>query len=122
VLRLLAQRSGFGPEEQDMVAFLVFSLRGIGETIEESAHAWDERNYWKKAEALREKWRWTRTGADELERLILAGHWGEVPELLLDFLPRFQSITITSVTRDADWWCGALRALQRSRRRNTPAW
>ena len=114
VLRLLAQRSRFDSEAQDMAAFLVFNLRGIYETIDESAHAWDERNYWKKAEALREKWRWSRVAADQLESCILANRWSEVPALLVELVPKFGNITVTTVTRDADWWCGALRALQKA--------
>lgn len=113
VLRLLAQGSAFDDEARDMTAFLVFNLRDIYRTIDESAHAWDERNYWKKAEALRETWRWTRTAADRLEALLRAGQWDAVPPVLIDLVPRFNSITVTTITRDADWWCGALRALLR---------
>ncbi len=111
VLRLLALRGAFDDEARDMTAFLVFNLRGIYQTIDASAHAWDERNYWKKAEALRETWRWTRTAADRLEKLIRADQWDAVPAVLIDLVPRFNSITVTAITRDADWWCGAHRAL-----------
>lgn len=113
VLRLLAQRPRIDDEARDMLAFLVFNLRDIYQIIDESAHAWDERNYWKKAEGLREKWRWTRTAADRLEALILAERWNDVPEMLLSLVPHFQGVTVTSITRDADWWCGAHRALVR---------
>lgn len=112
VLRLLAQRSRFDSEAQDMAAFLVFNLRGIYDTIDESAHAWDERNYWKKAESLREKWRWSRVHADRIEECILGDRWADVFPLLLEIVPRFNNIKVTNVTRDADWWCGALRALK----------
>ncbi len=116
VLRLLAQRSHFDEEARDMAAFLVFNLRDIYRIIDESAHAWDERNYWKKAEALREKWRWCRTVADELERLLLDEAWEAVPAALLALVPHFQQVTVTTITRDADWWCGAYRALVRQKR------
>jgi hypothetical protein len=112
VLRLLAQRAQFDEEAQDMAAFLAFNLRGIHETIEQSAQSWDDRDYWKKAEALREKWRWTRTTADRLEKLILAGNWDEVPPLLIGMLPHFNGVTVTAMTRDSDWWCGAMHALR----------
>ena len=114
VLRLLAQRGTFDEEARDMTAFLVFNLRGIYQTIDESAHTWDERNYWKKAEALRQTWRWAHTGADRLEALIRASQWDAVPPVLIELIPRFNSITVTAITRDADWWCGALRALLRN--------
>ena len=113
VLRLLALKPGFDGEARDMAAFLAFNLRAIYETIDESALAWDDRNYWKKAEALREKWRWSRTAADELERLILADRWPEVPGLLVELVPRFSDVTISEVTRDGAWWCGALKALRK---------
>ena len=110
-LRLLALRSSFDDEARDMTAFVIFNLRGIYRTIDESAHAWDERRYWKKAEALRESWRWSRTAADKLEGLVRAGQWSKVPAALLELVPRFNNVTVASITRNADWWCGALGAL-----------
>jgi hypothetical protein len=115
ILRLLAQRPVFDDEARDMAAYLVFCLRNIYQTIDESARAWDDRNYWKKAEGLREKWRWSRTAADQLEALVLAGRWQDeaLPTLLLSLVPHFSDITVASITREADWWCGALRALKK---------
>jgi glycogen synthase len=116
VLRLLAQKrltDHFDDEAKDMVAFLVFNLRGIYQTIDESAHAWDEKNYWKKAETLRERWRWSRTAARKLEALVLDDDWDAIPIQLIGLTERFQDVTVRSITRNADWWCGALRALRR---------
>lgn len=116
VLRLLAQNPSLGSgvfdgEAKDMAAFLVHSLRGIEETIEKSAQAWDDRNYWKKSEKLRDDWRWTRKAADELESLMLNNAWHEIPPALIELVPRFQSITVTKMMRDSDWWAGAYRAM-----------
>lgn len=111
-LRLLAMRSAFDEEARDMAAFVVFNLRGVYATIDDSAQVWEERRYWKKAESLRETWRWSRTAADRLERLVLADQWDRVVPLLLELVPRFNGVTISSITRNADWWCGALRALK----------
>ncbi len=98
-----------------MAAFLVFNLRGIYDTIDESAHAWDERNYWKKAESLREKWRWSRLYADRVEACIMEDRWGDLPSLLLEIVPHLSAIKVTTVTRDSDWWCGAVRALKKNK-------
>lgn len=111
VIRLLAERASFDDEAKDMAAFLVFELRGIYKTIDESAHAWDERNYWKKAEALRQKWRWSHLTAEELGDLVVAGKWQLIPPVLIELIPHFSDITVTSITRDSDWWAGARRAL-----------
>lgn len=114
VLRLLAERREMDEQARDMMAFLVFQLRGIYATIDESAGAWDERDYWKKAEALREKYRWARTKADEMESALRRGAFERMPELLVSLIPYFSHITITTLTRDADWWCGAWRALAKA--------
>ena len=105
----------FDDEAKDMCAFLVFNLRDIYRIIDESAQSWDDRNYWKKSEKLRHDWRWARIAADEVEARIVDSRWSEMPEYLISLVPRFDSISVSSVTRNADWWCGALRALQRNR-------
>ncbi|MFT5141644.1 MAG: hypothetical protein ACI80V_001062 [Rhodothermales bacterium] len=94
-----------------MTAFLVFNLRSIYVCINESAGAWDDKNYWKKAEALRETWRWARISADELETLVCSDAWHEVPSFLIGLIPHFGSVRVTAMTRDSDWWVGAHRAL-----------
>lgn len=114
VLRLLAKRNlkgGFDRESQDMVAFLVWNLRGIYQTVDESAHTWDEKGYWRRAEKLRNRWLWSRTAARELESLIRDDRWTEIAPRLVGLVPNFQDVTVRSITRDADWWCGAHRAL-----------
>jgi hypothetical protein len=121
-LRLLARSPAlaagrFDDEAKDLTAFLVFNLRSIGETIEESARAWDDRDYWKKAEKLRADWRWARSAADDLEALALDGRWTEVPPALIALVPRFQTVTVTQPTRNADWWAGAYRALRKQQAR-----
>jgi len=113
VLRLLAERPIFDAEGKDMTAFLVFSLRGVYETIESSAGIWDEKNYWKKAEALRDRWRWAHLSADELEQLIIGNAWHEMPHFMVGLVQHFASVRITKLTRDSDWWVGAHRALVR---------
>lgn len=117
-LHLLAQRpslaaGAFDAEAKDLAAYLAFHLRGIEGTIEGSARSWDDRGYWKKAEALREEYRWTRWTADDLEAHIVAGRWEKVVPVLLDLVPRFADVNVGKMTRDADQWVGACRALVR---------
>ncbi len=114
VLRLLAERPMFDEESQDMTAFLVFNLRDIYKSIDESAQAWDDRNYWKKSEALRAKWRWSHLAANELEELLLGRKWDEIPTALIQLIPHFNGVTINAITRNSDWWCGAYKALTRA--------
>ncbi len=117
-LRALAQRpsvgaGAFDDEAKDLTAFLAFHLRGIGDTIETSAQAWDDRNYWKKSEKLRADYRWAPQTADELESRMLANQWTDVVPLLMSLLPHFADVNIGREMRDADLWVGAHRALVR---------
>ncbi len=111
VIRLMATQSDWTDESKDMAAFIVHNLRVVNTTIEESAQAWDDKNYWKKAEGLREKWRWTRVYADKLEKLLLNRQWDLIPEILITLIPKFGHIKIAATSRDSDWWCGAYSSL-----------
>lgn len=111
VLRLMADRVGLDDETRDMAAFMAFSLRGIHDTIEESARSWDDKNYWKKAEALRHEWRWTNAAADEIESRLKANDWYELSYYLVTLIPRFANVKVSAITRDSDHWAGAYRSL-----------
>ena len=88
-----------------------FSTCPVQQSTGPSNRAWDDKGYWQKAEGLREKWRWTRTAADKLTKLIVQDKWEDVPITMIELAPQFQSISVTNITRDADWWVGAHRAL-----------
>ena len=100
-------------ESKDLAAFLAMNLRQIGETIEGSAQSWDDRNYWKKAEKLRADWRWAPHTARDLETALLASDWPAATDLLVSLIPRFAHVNVGKSLRDADWWAGAFRALQK---------
>jgi hypothetical protein len=119
VIRLLATRDGFDDEAKDMSAFLVFCLRGIYVSIDESARAWDDRNYWKKSEALRQKWRWSALAGDELEELVVTGKWQLVGPMLIGLIPHFADVNVQTITRGPDWWVGARTALVNQKSKST---
>ncbi|WP_412060386.1 hypothetical protein [Rubrivirga sp. IMCC45206] len=117
-IRRLAERPSlatatFDAEARDLVAYLAFHLRGIGKTIEDAAQSWDDRNYWRKSEKLRADYRWAPQAAERIEALAVADDWEPVVQELLALIPRFADVTIAKMTRDADHWVGAYRALVR---------
>jgi hypothetical protein len=117
-LRRLATRDGlaagvYDDEARDLVAYLALHLRGVGDTIEQAAQAWDDRDYWRKSEKLRADYRWAPHAADDLERSAVAQEWDAVTGTLVSLVPRFADVTIAKETRDADHWVGAYRALVR---------
>ena len=115
MLRALTQKAEIDDQAKDMAATIVFSLREIDQGIEESAQAWEKRDYWQKAEELRQRWSWPGRMADQLSALIIADQWQNLPPLLVKLLPYFSEIKVTKVTRKEDTWLGAYTRLMNER-------
>jgi len=111
LLRLLSQKADLDAEARDMAAQVVFCLRAIEEGIESSAAAWEKRDYWVKAEQLRQRWAWAGHCADRLETIIRRDEWHRLLEVLVELLPRFAEIKVTRLTRQAGAWMGAYERL-----------
>lgn len=107
VIRLLSQKSGLDDEARDMAALLVYCLRGIDSGIDESAAAWEKRDYWVKAEQFRARWAWAGKAGRELQSLVLSENWERLPAVLAGLLPHFTDIRIVKLTRHAGLWQGA---------------
>lgn len=111
LLRHLSQKKEIDAEAKDMAAHLVFCLRGIDEGIEASAMAWEKRDYWIKAEQLRQRWAWAGGASARLERAVRGEHWDTMPAIMVSLFEHFVDIKITKFTRDSDEWLGAYQRL-----------
>jgi hypothetical protein len=107
LLRRLSQKSKMDGDAKDMIATIVFSLRDISAGVEQTALAWEKRDYWMKAERFVRQWEWTIESAANIEDVIRNEAWDLLPELLADLFPRFADIQIKTMTRKADTWRGA---------------
>lgn len=111
LLRRLGQKSTIDDEAKDMAATILFSLRDIAAGVEQTALAWEKRDYWMKAERFVRQWDWTVESAANIEDVIRNDAWDLLPELMADLFPRFADIQIKSMTRKADSWQGAYSRL-----------
>jgi hypothetical protein len=98
-------------DTRDMVAMLIYCLRGIANGIDDSAQAWEKRDYWVKAEQFRVRWAWAGRAADQLTTLTLSQTWEQLPTLLISLLPHFTEIKIGKLTRNPEMWQGAYQRL-----------
>jgi hypothetical protein len=115
ILRRLTQKTDIDNEVRDMVAMLVFCFREIDEGIDQSAAAWEKRDYWVKAEEFRQRWRWAGDMADQLQALVYQDNWAQLPQMMIKLLPRVADITITKMTRKESLWDGAYERLMKQR-------
>lgn len=111
LLRHLSQKTELDDDAKDMAAQLVFCLREIDEGIDASAEAWEKRDYWIKAEQLRQRWGWTGNAAARLEGVILTQAWDTLPGIMMGLFEHFADIKITKLTRDRSEWQGAYERL-----------
>ena len=117
ILRRLSRQNEIDSETKDMVAALVYCLRGIDATVEESISAWEKRGYWKKADDFQQKWWWASLIAKAIEEMIQSDNWDELPPTILRLYPHCSDIQISKMTRDPRDWRGAHDKLLRELRR-----
>jgi hypothetical protein len=107
LVRRLGQKTVVDDDAKDMAALLVYCLREIDEGIDASAAAWEKRDYWMKADELRQRWAWAGQIADRLYSLILDERWDDFPAILVQLMPHIGDIKITKFTRDESLWQNA---------------
>ena len=107
LLRRLGGMDAQDAEAKDMIAAVVFCLRAINDTVEESALAWEKRGYWKKAAEFQQKWWWCPLSAQSLERIARAENWDAAPEAMLKLFPHVSDIKVNKLTRKPETWRGA---------------
>ena len=111
ILHRLIKKNEIDDETRNMVATLVFVFREIDEGIDQSASAWEKRDYWMKAEELRRRWGWPGRAADQLQDIIYNDRWELLPPIIVKLLPNFQDIKITKMTRKESEWDGSYTRL-----------
>ncbi len=111
LLRRLSQKTTVDDEVADMVAQLVFCLREIDDGIDQSARAWEKRDYWMKAEEFRQRWHWVGDMADQLQVLVFDDEWDRLPEMLIKILPYFSDIKVNKFMRKDGSWDGFYQRL-----------
>lgn len=111
ILRRLMEKPTFDDDAKDMAAKLVYLLREINETVEQTVVAWEKRDYWMKAERFARDWEWTKQVALDMEDVLRHDAWDLLPELLGELFPNFADIQIKKMTRKPDLWHGAFKQL-----------
>jgi hypothetical protein len=115
ILRRLSQKQVVDEEVRNMTAMLVYCLREIEAGIEQSATAWEKRDYWVKSEELRQRYMWVGDMADQLRTMIYSEQWTLLPPIMLKLLPRVADIKITKMTRNVTLWDGVYDKLMQEK-------
>ncbi len=120
LLRRLSQKSEIDDDAKNMSATILFALRSIREGVDQTAAAWEKRDYWMKAERFLRQWDWIAEIAANIEDVIRNDAWDLMPELLVDLFPHFADIQVKSMTRKPSEWDGAYQRLMAEPPRELP--
>jgi hypothetical protein len=115
ILRHLSQKKEIDRDVKDMAALLVYCLREVEAGIDQSATAWEKRDYWMKAEELRQRWYWVGDVADQMRAMIYSENWHLMPDMMMKLLPHVADIKVTKLTRSEAMWEGAYERLLREK-------
>ena len=110
-LRRLMTKKKIDEESKDLVALIVYSLREIAKGIDQSARAWEKRDYFVKADKFRMEWAWAEKYANKLEVTMRGELWSDLPIALAELAPKFSDITITKFVRTEAMWNGRYKQL-----------
>ena len=111
LLRRVGQKQAVDDETRDMIATIIFALRGIDSTVLESMAAWEKRGYWSKASKFQMDWMWASNMATKLEALLEEENWENLPDLMMQLFPHFSDMKINRMMRDESTWQGAYTRL-----------
>ena len=111
ILRHLSTKTAIDAEAKDMLAFIVFGLRSMDQSIDQSATAWEKRDYYIKADQLRREWLWLPGTAQRIEEILRDDDYRTAPIELAGLLARFSDIKVTTFTKSPVLWQGAYKKL-----------
>lgn len=111
MLRRLGQKRRFDDEARDQAALIVLCLQGMADTVDRTILAWENRDYWMKAERFRRDWEWLDPTADRLAAALFQEQWQELSVLLAGLASHFSDIPVRRMTREPTLWRGAYERL-----------
>jgi len=70
--------------EPEIAASLVISLQEIRDSVNQTAEAWEKRDYWVKADAFRRQWNWIEKNLAGLTESLQSGNPSDLRTRILD--------------------------------------
>ena len=120
LLRRLSAKKEIDAESKDMAAAIVYLLREINNSVEQTVSAWEKRGYWMKAERFLREWEWSREAAANFDDVLRNEAWDLLPRLLAELLGEFSDVSVKRMTRSPAAWRGAYHRLMQEPPAATP--
>lgn len=108
-LQAMAGARGVGPEEMDQLAFLALSLEAIARSVDETATAWEKRDYWVKADRFRAEWGWVEPLCRRIADALRGRDWNSALQATRQVAERVAAVRLPEPRRGSRIWEGAWR-------------
>jgi len=94
-------------QQKDLCAFALLTLKVLSESIDRTASAWEKRDYWLKADRLRNAWKWTSKTYDEMHAALITNDVDAALHSLNKLSVHLDSITLPKKSSGRNLWKGA---------------
>ncbi len=84
MLRDYSEAERNGEEALDRAAFIFGQLKNLSDSIDQTALAWEKRDYWVKADAFRRQWAWAEKPYRTLKDCLSRKEVAPIKEILQD--------------------------------------
>jgi hypothetical protein len=107
-LRAAARNPDMGQGEvRDILAFLALGLTELRNSAEETARAWEKREYWLKADRFRSEWVWVETLDTRLVDALDRRDWRAAQACGMDLASRLAERRVQARDTRSEPWRGA---------------
>lgn len=95
-------------ERNDVIAFIVLSLKEVEKTLEDTIRPWEKRGYWSKADQFRLEWEWVGKVNDQIIDAESPNGWGQWPEALATLYAHIADVKPTR-KKMGNFWEGSYK-------------
>ena len=100
-------------QKKDIYAFTLLTLEAISESVDQTILAWEKRDYWIKADRLRDTWRWASEAHKNLLNALQSNEIEGAYQQLESLYEQTESVKLPRNQPGQDLWQGAWRKLQK---------
>ena len=98
---------------KDVAAFVILGLQEIVASVDQTASAWEKRDYWLKADKFRLEWIWAEHNLRQISQALETEEWGEMTVAFGDLAGHLSDVKIPQKLKDTRPWVGAFEAWRR---------
>ncbi len=106
IRKLMKQGSPDGLSK-DLGAYVVLALEKMRESVDQTAVAWEKRDYWIKADHFRQEWDWLNMSIENLREALIEQCWDKAAAEFIQVGQNLSRVQVSEKSRIGEPWLGA---------------